>query len=144
MTTKPEQFLARLIEHLVGRRVSYRRLACDSLLVYKAGATIWFEPPWHFRGPQGVLVGSNQAARAADAQETLDAVASLMDVLDERTIVQIVVEPLTHDLTVTFEGGYSIKTFVSDPTDDESWHIRENATGARLKGSPAGLSIVTR
>jgi len=149
MATMPEQFLEDLRKRLIGRPVSFRRLACDSLLIYigcapgdKHGIRIWFEPIWHFRGPQSVLVGSMQAAEAAKAESGLNARSDLMDVLHEKVVEQVVVEPLSFDLNVAFAGGYSIKTFVSDVTADESWHIRDNASGIRLKGAPTGLCIV--
>jgi hypothetical protein len=108
-----------------------------------AATVIWFEPIWHFRGSEGVIVGSMQAAAASDTEEGLNAVSMLMDLIHRKVIEQVVVEPLTFDLSVEFAGGYCIKTFVSDATNDESWHIRENATGVRLQGSPSRLSIIT-
>jgi hypothetical protein len=65
-----------------------------------------------------------------------------MDVLHEKEVEQLMVEQLSFDLIVAFAGGYSVKTFVADPTARESWHIRDNATGIRLTGAPTGLSIV--
>ena len=149
MVTQPEHFLESLRDRLIGRSVSYRRLACDSLLIYvecqpgdEKGLTIWFEPIWHLRGPRGVLVGSMQAAEASKTEGGLDVVCARMDLLCEKSIEEVGVHPLTHDLSVTSAGGYSVNTFVADPTVDESWHIRDNATRVRLKGCPTGLSIV--
>jgi hypothetical protein len=149
MVSKTEHFWEDLRNRLVRRPVSYRRLAGDSLLIYvdcepgdEKGITIWFEPIWHFRGPQGVLVGSMQAFEAAQTEDGLDALSDLMDVLHEKEVEQVVVEPLSFDLSVAFAGGYSVKTFVADATAGESWHIRDNATGIRLKGASTGLAIV--
>jgi hypothetical protein len=100
------------------------------------GLTFWFEPIWHFRGPQGVLVGSIQAYEAAMTDDGLDALSELMDVLHEKPVEQVVLEPLTYDLSVAFAGGYWVQTFAADATTDHSWHIPENATGVRLKGCP--------
>jgi hypothetical protein len=149
MATMAEHFLEDLRSRLIGRPVSYRRLAGDSLLIYVGcepgdgkGITIWFEPIWHFRGPQCVLVGSMQAAEAAQTEDGLDALSDLMDVLHEKEVQKLVVEPLSFDLSVAFAGGYYVKTFVAYATDRESWHMRDNATGIRLMGAPTGLSIV--
>ena len=65
-----------------------------------------------------------------------------MNVLHEKEVEQLVVEPLSFDLSVAFAGRHSVKTFVADATAHESWHIRDNATGIRLKGAPTGLAIV--
>jgi hypothetical protein len=149
MATKTEHFLEDLRNRLVGRPVYYRRLAGDSLLIYVdcepgdgKGITIWFEPIWNFRGPQGVLVGSMQAFEAAQTEGGLGALSDLMNVLHEKEVEQVVVDPLSFELSIAFAGGWSIKTFVAHATDGESWHIRDNATGIRLKGAPMGLSIV--
>ena len=70
------------------------------------------------------------------------AVAKSMGCLIGSLVVGVVIEPGTHDLVVTFEGNFSVKTFVVDATSEESWHIRDNTDGARLKGSPRGLEVV--
>jgi hypothetical protein len=106
------------------------------------GMTIWFEPIWHLRGPEKVLLGSMQAAEASDSEEAMATVADgPLHPLIGRLIEIIAINPLTFDLSVSFEGGYKVCTFAADATADESWHIRENATGTRLKGSPRGLTV---
>jgi hypothetical protein len=61
---EPERFLDHLRLGLVGHRVLFRRLACDVLLLYVEcepgdgkGVTIWLDPIWRLRGPQGVVAG---------------------------------------------------------------------------------------
>jgi hypothetical protein len=142
-----------LFEELQGRilrgEVTYRRLACDSLLLYldcepgdASGLTIWFDPIWHLRGPNGVLLGSMQVAAACDSEEAMSAVADgPLEPLIGRSIDGIAIDPLTFDLTISLAGGYSVCTFAADATVDESWHVRDNATRTRLKGSPGGLFI---
>ena len=124
----PGVFFETLRVRLVDHRVSAYRLACDSLLVYfdcepgdETGVTLWFEPIWHFRGPQGVLVGSMQAFEAAQTEDGLDALSGLMDGLHEKEVEQVVVDPVSFDLSVSFAGGYSVTTFVADATAGESW-----------------------
>jgi hypothetical protein len=149
MVTEPGLFFEELQGRILGRKVSYRRLACDSLLLYLdcqpgdgSGLTIWFEPIWHLRGPDGVLLGSMQVAAACDSEEAMSAVADgPLEPLLGRSIEGVAIDPLTFDLTVCLAGGYSVCTFAADATVDESWHIRENASGTRLEGSPRGLSI---
>jgi hypothetical protein len=146
----PGPFFETLKGQLIGHRVTYRRLACDILLIYLdcepgdgTGVTIWLDPIWHFCGPEGVLVASMQVAEALDSEETMAAVADeLMASLLGRSIESVVIEPRTFDLMVKFEGDYYVKTSVSDPASEESWHIRDNTTGTRLRGSPQGLSVV--
>src|SRR5215472_3257067 len=130
-----------------GSYISVTRLAANSLLIYvecepgdKQGVTIWFEPTWHFAGPEGVLVGSRQAQMDdnPDDDEDFYRVAEPLRVLEGKTIQSVVIEPITHDLHVRIEDAYWVKTFASDPNDDESWHIRENCNAGILKGFPKG------
>jgi hypothetical protein len=149
LDTEPGPFFERLRVGLEGHRVSYYRLACDTLLLYvdcqpgdDEGIIVWFEPIWHFRGPEGVLVGSRQVADVSETKEGMAAACVPMKVLYGRTIERISIEPATFDLSVSLEGGYRIATFVSDPTQEESWCIREKSTGMGLQGTPEGLLVV--
>jgi len=135
---------------LVGQRVSFRRLAGNSLLVYFGvhpgdgrGLTVWLEPTWHLVGPDGPLAGSRQA-QVFEPDEHAEAgivtAGRALDVLIGRRLVSLCVDERTYDLTLAFEGEFVLRTFVCDPRDDEIWHIRENATRERLDASPRGLS----
>jgi hypothetical protein len=150
MTSEPRRLFEELKGRILGSKVSYRRLACDFLLLYldcvpgdESGITLWFDPIWHLRGHDRVLLGSMQVAAACDSEEAMAAVAHgpLLAPLLGRSIEGVAIASLTCDLSVFLEGGYSVCTFVADTSVDESWHIRENATGTRLKGSPGGLSV---
>lgn len=150
----PEAFLDHLRGQVVGRPVSYRRLAANSLLVYvdcepgdETGVMFWFEPTWHFRGPERVLTGSRQAQEDAEAEDPTAgfyAAAQALDALRGRTVEAVQVEAITHSLILRLEGGYEVRTFVSDPTSDLDWHIDENATRRSLEGCAAGLEFIQR
>ena len=152
MSDESGPFFESLKCRLVNHSVSFRRLACAYLLLYvdcepgdDGGVTIWFDPIWHLVGPAGVLLGSTQAAEASmlEVEGAMDAVVDPpLAFLTGRVIENITIDLLSFDLCVSFEGGYCVKTFVADATVDESWHIRENATGHRLTSSPRGLFIV--
>ena len=145
-----KEYLEHLRGRLEGHIVSSTRLAANSLLIYvecrpgdKKGVTIWFEPTWHFCGAEGVLLGSRQAQMddEPEDEEAFYRLAEPLRVLEGKKIESVVVEPRTFDLHLFFERDYWVKTFVADPTDEQSWHIRENATAQRLKGSPKGIAI---
>ena len=133
-------------QRLVGRPVTFTRLAANLLLVYidgepgsGTGLTFWFEPTWHLLGPEGVILGSRQA-QTEDA-ESHSNLSDLPLMLIQKKVEEVSVSPLTHDIEVLFEGAYAIVTFVSDPTDDESWHIRDNHSKQRLVGCANGLRV---
>lgn len=143
-----------LPRELVGRVISFVRLAANSLLIYvecepgdDSGYVIWLEPTWHARGPDAVLAGSRQAQVDEDCAEdqgaVLNAVARALDPLVGRKVESVRSEPITRDLVVGVEGGYEVRTFVSDPTDDHTWHIADNALRLSIYGAPRGLSVHT-
>jgi hypothetical protein len=150
---EPRSYFDRLRNGLEGHTISMTRLAANSLLIYvecepgdKQGVTIWFEPAWHFAGPGGVLVGSRQAQMddEPDDTEAFYRVAEPLRVLEGKLIESVIIEPIMHDLQVRVDDGYWIKTFASDPNDDESWYIKHNASGRFLKGFPKGLAVESR
>ena len=137
-------------QKIIGHTIAYTRLAANSLILYvdcqpgdEIGLIIWLEPTWHVKGPTGVLVGSRQAQMddAPDDRDAFVRVAEPLSTLHNKKIVSMDIEPLTHDLHLLLEGGFWIKTFVADPTDDESWYIRDATSRMKLVGSPRKLDI---
>lgn len=149
MVIEPEVLFNTLRGQLVGHRLSFRRLACDSLLLYidcdpgdSRGVTVWLEPVWHLRNSTRVLLGSMQVHVACDSAEAMASIADdALGPLIGSTVNGVAIDPVTFDLTLVFEDGRTISTFVADATTNESWHIRENESGTRLTGSPMGLSV---
>jgi hypothetical protein len=149
----PGQQLQEFRRRTIGRPVTYRRLAGNSVLVYvdatpgsRSGVTFWLEPTWQLRGPERVLTGSREAQRddgAADPDAGFRRAAAALDSLSDRTVLDVRVEPITGDLVMEFEGGFILRTFVSDPTDDEIWHIRDNSTSRKLIRAAAGFAIAS-
>jgi len=138
---------------LIGRPITYVRLACNSLLLYVdcepgdgQGLTLWFEPPWHVSTPAGVIAGSRQAQVQGDDGPTeaeLDRVSGpIADALLGQLITSVEVDPRSRDLLVAVANTFYVRTFVSDPEDDHLWHIRENATGLKLVASHADWRVL--
>jgi len=147
---RPEDLFEELRATLSHSKVTLKRLVTNSLLIYfgcqlgeERGVTIWFEPTWHFCGPQGLLVGSRQAQvwDRPNEEEELERIGKPLDLLIGKGVQSLVLEPRTFDLAVFFEGDYWIKTFAADPEEDHSWHIRDNARRVALYGAPEGLEV---
>lgn len=137
---------------ILGQEIRARRLATNSLLVYIGsepgdlfGVTLWFEPTWHLRNRERVLTGSRQAQHdpgAADPDAGFRVAAEAVDALVRDRVCALERDPVTGDLRLETEGGLTLCTFVSDPSDDHFWHIRDNATRSALYAGAAGLEIV--
>ena len=143
----PEEVFEELRSHLRGQKVTDRQLAGNSLSVWiatrrdePAGYTIWFEPSWHVVGTSGVLAGSRQAQ---DEEESTgwQAVSDIIDALLGQIVEDLGRDPVTGDLELALSGGYRIRTFVTDPRDGFLWRLRDLATGRRVNGSPAGITV---
>lgn len=130
----------------------YRRLVTNSLLLYvdaepgsETGVTFWLEPTWHFRGPDRVLTGSREAQTDPDASDPEAGFRRASRAVDEllgRVLLEARVEEVTGDLLLDFDGRHLVRTFVSDPLDDELWHVRDNASGVRLRRSGQGWELL--
>ncbi|MCZ6611458.1 MAG: hypothetical protein O6941_02390 [Planctomycetota bacterium] len=122
------------------------RLATNSLLLYlecepgklEGGYIVWFEPTWHVVGPQGVLAGSRQAQEDEELGRINEKLAAA---LEGRGIRAIEIESPSNDLVMELEGDYIARIFLSDPTDDEIWHVADNRRRLTLYASPCGFSI---
>jgi hypothetical protein len=132
-------------QYVEGRRVTDRRLAGNSLILYmecepgdEHGAVLWLEPTWHLRDRERVLAGSRQAQ---DEPDGFEATAEAIDALVGREVFALMVDAVSHDLRIELEGGLIVQTFVADPSDDHTWHIHEGATGVHLGAAPDGLWI---
>ena len=144
-------FLEHIRNRVLGHPIKFRRLAANSLLIYvdhepgdRTGFLFWFEPTWHLVGPERVLAGSRQAQEHPDAEDPesgFRAVASALDIVYGKEIEAIIVEEKTNSLVLRLSGEYLLRSFVSDPTEDEDWYIKENETGRRIAGSAAGLAV---
>ena len=58
-----------------------------------------------------------------------------------KTIEGIATDQLTHDIEIRFSEGYWLRTFVSDPTDEDIWHIRDSRRGLKVYASPMRYSL---
>jgi hypothetical protein len=137
------------VRSLLGRHVSYVSLFLNSLRVCvdrklgeRTGFFLWFEPVWHLGSPNGILVGSRQAE--TDERDAHAALDLLVQEILGRQVERIAVEALTSDIDVRFSGGYWVRTFVSDPTGDESWYFRDCQSDMVVTGSPKGLRLADR
>lgn len=137
-----EALLDQLRRRMTGRAVTFRRLACNSLLVYvgckpgeRKGCTLWLEPTWHLRSARRVLTGSREA------QDAQPRAARAVDRLVGREVESLDVDPVTRDLTVRFGGGLVLRTFQSDPRDDHLWHAHDNRAGLELLCGPRGFTV---
>lgn len=90
----PNAFFDHLRRRVLGRPITFRRLAANTLLIYidndpgdGTGVTFWFDPIWHVREPGRVLAGSRQAQfDNDDDEEGIHRLGKRLDVLLGQTV----------------------------------------------------------
>ena len=147
---EPTKYFEDIRSRFVGYSIIYTRLVTNSLILYidcepgdKSGFTIWFSPTWHVKGANGVLVGSRQVQTDEDdnGTEAFERGAESLLELRNKKILSLEIESLTYDLHLRLDSDFWVKTFVSDPSDEESWYIRDITNKTKLIGSPHGLRL---
>ena len=140
---KAEDFLQELLTSLVGKKITRKYLAANSLIFHVEGELedyrMWLEPTWHVSSPPGVLVGSRQAQ--VETREELDRVGRPLDRLIGQKIEAIEVDARSNDLSISVSGGFLVRTFLSDPEDDDIWHIADLNRGLKVYASPVEFDL---
>ncbi len=145
----PIQLRDEMCRAMVGRKVTYRRLAANSLMLYidsapdeRTGYLIWFEPTWRVVSASGLLICSDQ--EIGERKEDLGRYGKPLSALLGRTVEEVIVDERSRDLIVTLEGGLEIRTFVADPTAEHIWHIDDQKLRVALYASATEFEIVQR
>jgi hypothetical protein len=135
---------------LIGRTIKDFRLAGNSLIIYidctpgeNYGFVIWFEPTWHYVGPKKVLVGSRQVQQDEYDELGIKEALDQLNLLVGKKVIDLKIEERSNDLVTLIEGDFYIKTFVSDPTDDWIWQIKDKDAKLRLHGDPYKITLLT-
>lgn len=138
----------RFRRRITGKTISCFRLAGNSLIIYietqpgeDHGFILWFEPTWHLAGVQKVLAGSRQVQDETEELKINDALSQLRTLIGKK-VIDLIIEQRSNDLVALIEGDCYIKTFVSDPTDDWTWHIIDKDAGLRLHADPLKISLL--
>lgn len=87
------------------------------------------------------MITGSRAAQTEDEAEHIG-VSEHFKQLYSKPVKMLTIEPITNDLVIEFDEGIVLRTFVSDPADEESWHIRNLANGVRIIGNPRTIHIV--
>jgi hypothetical protein len=148
MAEDADAVVLQYLENIKGKRVSSAWLALNSFVVdvewetgQKKELYFWFEPTWHISCATGVILGSRQAqVEDKEAHAQLGKIAAQ---LDGHQIESADLDTITHDIQLRFSGGYWLRTFVSDPADEEIWYIRDNSKGVVAGASPKGYFVRT-
>jgi hypothetical protein len=150
MKSAVEKLVLNLRKSIIGRPITFRRIAADSLLLYvdcepgdDHGFAFWFNPPWHYCSAGRVLVGSNQTQPGRDGvwptTEELDRISARMRPLHGKAVTALEVDSWSHDLSLDIGSIHRVKSFADRPASRENWSIKDVAGCVYLVGSSTGL-----
>src|SRR5262245_27533758 len=96
---------------IIGRTVSYQRLAANSLMLYidsapdeRTGFMIWFEPTWRLTSASSILIGSDQDC--SGTKEDLARIGEPLRRLLGQRVENISVDERSKDLLLVVEGEF--------------------------------------
>ena len=103
------------------------------------GYLIWFEPTWNFSNNKNVLLGSRQLQ--TDNEELFHSFAKELHPILNKKITSIKIDKISNDIKIIIDNKFIIKTFVTDPEDEEIWHIDNNYNSLRIMASPTNIKV---
>ena len=135
-------------QELLGETLWYRRLAGDTFIFYfkglpddSFGINVRFDPPWRFRDPNGLLLGSGQIPEDSNLNRTvIQELLQKSNVISTKLLIDIIID--SHlDIQLIFEDGYIFESFCCDPSSTFSWQFRNKTARIKVIGSPQGLDV---
>lgn len=139
------------LKPLIGQRLSHRRVAADSLILYfygqpgdKSVCSIWLEPPWRYERDGKLIVGSMDIGRlsrceSAEDKDKFREMCALLKPILEVDLVDIKVVDTTLDISLEFGGRQYLRVFSNSAFDDEQWVYRNVPENFALYISPTGI-----
>jgi hypothetical protein len=138
--------LAKMLESLVGQRVTDKHVAGNSISVWFAVPSqapdargIWIEPYWRIEGPHGVesscdgFPGDQQEGESKqEYRARFEAACARSDSLKGLRLEAVQVDLHLGDIALAFEGGRALRSFTTE-TDWENWHYEDHQVARKYR-----------
>ena len=143
------------LETLIGQVVSFKRVACDSVIIYFFGGpgdpsdlSVFIDPTWRYEQEGKVILGSYDVSMDESEfdskEQCLQAfhhLASYMDDLVGASLLKFQVDPLSSDITMEFSGGRVLRSFVNSAFEDTAWTYRNYPKKFYAQVSSRGIIV---
>jgi len=141
------------LQKLVGGRVSFVRIVCNSIIIYFHGepgnsavASVFIDPTWRLQHHGKVIVGSYDLQideanfeSKKQYQEEYERIAALTDGPEGSTLEEVAIDSDSSDLHMTFSGHQVVRNFANSGFDDKAWTYRNVVKGIAVVVSPLGI-----
>ncbi|MBV1776889.1 hypothetical protein KSF73_14320 [Burkholderiaceae bacterium DAT-1] len=148
--------LQQLLDCLKGEVVFERKIVGNAICLWFSvspqssnAQCLWLDVPWRLESADKVVASSygfpwerDEGESAEQYRSRFDSACSKSNVVNKAQVVDVVVDHLTRDLTIVFQSGLTLKTFVVD-LEEENWHFTDYRAGKRYGVSVAMIDVST-
>jgi hypothetical protein len=145
------------LQNIVGERVSFVRIVCNSIIIYFRGepgdsvVSVFIDPSWRIQRHGKVIVGSyDLQIDEADFeskegyQQEYERIAALSDGLQGSTLEAVGIDSEASDLEMKFSDHQVVRNFANSAFDDKAWTYRNVAKGIAVVVSVFGVREVKK
>jgi len=141
------------LQKLVGERVSFVRIVCNSIIIYFRGepadggvVSVFIDPSWRFQHHGKVIIGSYDLqieeadfASKQEYQKEYERIAALTDGLQGSNLEAVRIDSETSDVEMKFSDDRVVRNFANSALDDKAWTYRNVAKGIAVVVSVFGV-----
>ena len=145
------------LQNLVGERVSFVRIVCNSIIIYFRGepgdsvVSVFIDPSWRIQRHGKVIVGSYDLQideadfeSKEEYQQEYERIAALSDGLQGSTLEAVGIDSEASDLEMKFSDDQVVRNFANSAFDDKAWTYRNVAKGIAVVVSVFGIREVKK
>lgn len=129
------------LQKLVGERVSFVRIVCNSIIIYFHGepgdsavVSVFIDPTWRLQHHGKVIVGSYDLQideadfeSKEEYQEEYERIVALTDGVEGSTLEGVGIDSESSDLLMKFSDHQVVRNFANSGFDDKAWTYRNVA-----------------
>jgi hypothetical protein len=151
----PIEELKAELESLVSERVTFKRNAANSLIIYFHGEpgdsevrSFFIDPTWRFEQNGRIVVGSfdfqierSDFSSEEEYESEWRRRCELMESLVGSELLRVEIEDSSADLTLEFSDQQVVRSFANSAFDEDSWTYRNIPKRTKATVSPLGIRI---
>jgi hypothetical protein len=141
------------LQLLIGERVSFVRIVCNSIIIYFRGdpgdsavVSVFIDPTWRLQHHGKVVVGSydlqideGDFESKKEYQEEYERIVALTDGLEGSPLEAVEINLESSDLLMKFSDQRVVRNFANSGFDDKAWTYRNVAQGIAVVVSSLGI-----